>query len=184
MNVFPSRIAYVIRNFPKFSETFIAGELAELRRRGIEVRILATKTPGNQVRHSIIAEAGLDRLVVYGLENFAVVVKEFRPELIHAHFATDPTATAMALAAEFNLPFTFTAHGYDIRRDPPTDFAARAAAASALITVSQANARLIARSFDVPIERIHVIPCGVDTDLFQPPQVSVSKLDAPGARTP
>ncbi len=29
----PSRVAYLVNVFPKLSETFIAGELAELRRR-------------------------------------------------------------------------------------------------------------------------------------------------------
>jgi colanic acid/amylovoran biosynthesis glycosyltransferase len=180
--VFPSRIAYVLRNFPKYSETFIAGELAELRRRGTEIRILAAKRPVEGVRHAIIAEAGLDRLVTYGLENFPAVMEKFKPELIHAHFATEPTAIAMALGAEFKLPFTFTAHGYDIRRDPPADFAQRAAAAAALITVSQANARSIAKNFDVPIDRINVVPCGIDTDRFQPARIS--NADLPAVRTP
>ena len=33
----PRRIAYVVHDFPKLSETFIASELSELRRRGIEI---------------------------------------------------------------------------------------------------------------------------------------------------
>jgi hypothetical protein len=37
----PQRILYVLKVFPKISETFIAEELAELRRRGIELRILS-----------------------------------------------------------------------------------------------------------------------------------------------
>jgi len=30
----PRRVAYVVNRFPKLSETFITGELAEIRRRG------------------------------------------------------------------------------------------------------------------------------------------------------
>jgi glycosyltransferase involved in cell wall biosynthesis len=75
------------------------------------------------------------------------------------------------LIREFDLPFTFTAHGYDIRRKPPPDFAARAAAARAVITVSNANACYIVKAFGVAPERLQIIPCGVDTDRFRPAAV-------------
>ena len=162
----PLRIAYVIQDFPKLSETFIAGELAELRRRGIEVQILSREQPRETLRHSFIAEHRLDRLVVYGACNFSAALGEFQPDLIHAHFANNPTANARLLAAEFGVPFTFTAHGSDIYYKAPRDFADRAASAAAVITVSEANARYIATRFGVPRERIRVIPCGVDTGIF------------------
>src|SRR5262249_40831839 len=62
----------------------------------------------------------------------------------------------------------FTAHGYDIYRRPPEDFAARAAAAAAVVTVSRANARHIERVFGVPARCLTTIPCGVDTERFRP----------------
>src|SRR2546422_1291668 len=88
--------------------------------------------------------------------------------LLYAHFATEPTAAARELAAELRVPFTFTAHGYDIYRKPPADFADRAAAAAAVITVSEANARFIVKTFSVPTAQIHVIPCGVNAERFSP----------------
>ncbi len=162
------RIAYIVKHFPKLSETFIAGELAELRQRGLEVRVLSLDEPYETLRHRFIADYGLDRLTVYGAANFPLALGEFQPDLIHAHFATGPTATARALAAEIDVPFTFTAHRFDIYDKPPRDFAERAAAAAAVVTVSEANARHIATSFGVPRERIWVIPCGVDTAIFCP----------------
>src|SRR5207244_3665074 len=162
------RIAYVVNVFPKLSETFIAHEMAELRQRGVEVRILSLRQPSEQLRHGIVTEAGLGQRVVYDPREFRVALREFQPEVLHAHFATEPTAAARELASELGVPFTFTAHGYDIRRKPPPDFAERAAAARAVVTVSNANARYIARTFAVPLARIQVIPCGVDTDRFRP----------------
>src|SRR5207247_2387283 len=53
-----SRIAYVLKVFPKISETFIAEELAEVRRRGIEVRVCSLSTPRAGLRHEIVARAG------------------------------------------------------------------------------------------------------------------------------
>ena len=162
------RVAYVVNVFPKLSETFIAWELAELRRRGVEVRILSLRQPSEQLRHKIVTEAGLGERVVYDPKEFRAALREFQPEVLHAHFATEPAAAARELAAELRVPFTFTAHGYDIYRRPPADFADRAGAASAIITVSEANARYIVKTFGVPATRIHVIPCGVDADRFSP----------------
>jgi len=160
------RIAYVVNVFPKISETFIASELAELRQREVEVRIVSLRRPSDGLRHGIVEEAGLAERTSYEPEEFASAVEEFEPQIVHAHFATEPTAYARELAGRLNIPFTFTAHGYDICRRPPTDFADRAAAASAVVTVSEANARYIAEQFG-PC-RVHVIPCGVDTERFRP----------------
>ena len=164
----PRRIAYVAKYFPKFSETFIASELVELQRRGIAVRILALHEPTLSLRHDFITAAGLHRTTIYGVAHFVDALKEFQPDLIHAHFATDATEEARRLAAIFALPFTFTAHGYDIYRDPPADLSDRILEAAAVITVSRANARYMSETFKVPLERIQVVPSGIDTSRFRP----------------
>ena len=164
----PLRVAYVLRVFPKISETFVANELAEMRRRGVEVRILSLRRPAEDLRHELVARAGLDEQTVYDLREFPVTLREFRPQLLHAHFATAATAKARELAAEIGVPFTFTAHRYDLYDKAPSDFADRAAAAGAVVTVSQANLQHIVKAFGVPAAHIHVIPCGVDTERFRP----------------
>jgi glycosyltransferase involved in cell wall biosynthesis len=162
------RVAYVLSAFPKLSESFIANELAELRRRDVEVLILALARPDETLRHEVIAEAGLDERTTYERAAFAHALATFSPDLIHAHFATEPAATAAELASTIGVPYTFTAHGHDIYRRAPEDFAARAARAGAVVTVSEANARWIADRFGVPRARLHVIPSGVDTGRFTP----------------
>jgi colanic acid/amylovoran biosynthesis glycosyltransferase len=162
------RVAYVVNVFPKLSETFIAGELAELRRRGVEVRILSLRRPAEELRHGIVGRAGLAERTGYEPSEFPAVLRAFGPDLLHAHFATEPAAAARELAAGLGVPFTFTAHGYDVYRRPPADFAARAAAAAAVVTVSEANARHLAAAFGVPRGHVRVIPCGVDTGRFRP----------------
>lgn len=164
----PRRVGYVLNVFPKLSETFIAGELAELRRRGIEVRILSLRPPAADPPHDVVVRAGLMERTVYDPREFRAVLREFRPELLHAHFAKQATGAARELAAELGVPFTFTAHGYDVYRRPPADFADRAAAASAVVTVSEANARHIEKTFGVPADHIRLVPCGIDTERFRP----------------
>ena len=165
----PRRVAYVVNVFPKFSETFIAHELAEVRRRGIEVSILSLRRPiEDEPRHEIVGRAKLIEQAVYEPPLFSTTLREFQPDLIHAHFATEPTQVARELANEIGVPFTFTAHAYDIFRRPPPDFAERAAASSSLITVSEANARYIKETFGIRRERLHAIPCGIDPQQFRP----------------
>ena len=173
------RIACVVKVFPKISETFIARELAELHRRGIELRILSLQRSNEALRHDFIRRAGLDTLAFYGPRGFRSLLKEFRPQLLHAHFATEATAEARALATALQVPFTFTAHGYDIRRKPPPDFVARASEASRVVTVSTANAHYIHKVFGVPASHLRVIPCGVDTDFFQPASGDERKPEEP-----
>lgn len=164
----PRRIAYVVKRFPKLSETFIVEELREVQRRGIDVRICSLKRPVETLQHSVVETSGLLHRTTYGLEGFRSILAQFRPQLIHAHFATQPTEVARTLAKEFGIRFTFTAHGYDVYRKAPPDFAARAAAAAAVITVSRANADFIRDTFGVPREAVHVVPCGVDVARFSP----------------
>lgn len=175
----PLRIAYVVHMFPKLSETFIAHELAELRRRGVKLRVLSLLPPRETLRHEFIVEAGLDEFVSYEVEKFPDIIRGFKPDLLHAHFAAEPTAAARELSVQCKVPFTFTAHGYDIRRKPPPDFAARAAAARCVITVSEANAELISQQHGVPRKHIRVIPCGVDTERFRPARDDSSNGSAP-----
>ena len=163
-----NRVAYVVGTFPKLSETFIAGELAELRRRGIETRVLSLKRPEEEMCHDVVHASGLLERTSYDVDAFRESLDAFQPQLVHAHFATEPTAMASRIASDCAVPFTFTAHGYDVYRKPPADFGARASAAAALITVSDANRRHIATTFGVPDDRISVIPCGIDTGWFTP----------------
>ena len=162
------RVAYVLRIFPKLSETFILSELAELRGRGNDLVILSALPPREEVRHGLFDDAGLGRITVYGEDRFREALRRFRPDLIHAHFATEAAAAARDLASELGIPFTFTAHGYDIFRKPPPDWRARAEAAAATVTVSESNARFIAETYGVPGDRLQVVPPGVDVSRFRP----------------
>src|SRR5439155_25795288 len=94
------RIAYVVNIFPKVSETFIAGELAELRRRDVDVRILSLRVPQEELRHEIVTRAGLAERTVYDSQTFLEQLSTFRPQVLHAHFATQATDAARALAAQ------------------------------------------------------------------------------------
>lgn len=165
----------MLRTFPRISETFVAGEAAEVLRRGVDVRILSLDRGDAELTHEVVQRAGLAERTVYGAENFVPVLREFRPDLLHAHFATQGTAEARRLSTALGIPFTFTAHRYDIYAKAPPDLADRIDSAAAVVTVSRANVRHLTKTYGVSPHRLHVIPCGVDLDYFRP---------FPGSATP
>jgi glycosyltransferase involved in cell wall biosynthesis len=161
--------------FPKLSETFIVNEIADLVARGVRVRVLSLKKAAETIRHRVVDTLPLDRMVFYDAGTFRRALACDRPEVIHAHFATEPTRVARAIAEELRLPFTFTAHGYDVYRRPPSDLAARVAAAAAVVTVSEANAAHLVEAHGAAPDRLRVLPCGVDLEHFQPSPASTDR---------
>lgn len=57
------RVAYVLKRFPRISETFVAAELLELRRQGEDVTVFALSRPDEPFSHRFLDE--LDVPVVY-----------------------------------------------------------------------------------------------------------------------
>lgn len=108
----------------------------------------------------------------------AAMLRSTGADLVHAHFGTDG-AWIMGAARRARLPLVVTFHGYDATVDDQSlstssggallvakrDELARYAAA--IITVSTfLHDRLLDRG--VPEEKIHVIPCGIDTAAWAP----------------
>ncbi len=169
------RVAYVVNMFPKLSETFVANEIAALLARGVDCQVLSLKTPTESLRHAVVDGMRLDRMLFHDLPSFRRALADRPPDVVHAHFATEPARVAGQLAAERRVPFTFTAHGYDVYRKPPADLRERVRGADAVVTVSGANADHLVATFDAPRDRLHVLPCGVDLEVFRP---SPSRVEA------
>ncbi len=163
-----TNVAYVVNMFPKLSETFIANEIAALVRRGVTCRVLSLKAPTETLRHPVVRTLPLDEMLFFDEAAFRRSLADAPPDVVHAHFATEPTRVARAIAADLDLPYTFTAHGYDVYRRPPADLAARVQDAAAVVTVSDANAAHLVEACGADRARLHVLPCGVDLDRFVP----------------
>lgn len=46
------RVAYVLKMFPRFSETFVLSELLELERQGVDLRVLSLRRPDDGIVHA------------------------------------------------------------------------------------------------------------------------------------
>jgi glycosyltransferase involved in cell wall biosynthesis len=156
-------VAYMLQMFPTLTETFIFGEITELRRRGLPLELFAlsplkegwTCQPDAQQMAGEVTYAApllsgavlganlrwlsrrpgryfgtLGRLVAAAWRNPVHLAKSLyvffkAAELadhmtrrgighIHAHWATYPTTAALSVSGLTGIPFSFTAHAWDV----------------------------------------------------------------------
>ena len=56
LETFPLRIGYVLKRFPRLSETFVLNEILALERAGVEVEVFSLLRPPAEDRHALLAE--------------------------------------------------------------------------------------------------------------------------------
>ena len=90
--------------------------------------------------------------------------------LLHAHFSSGPAATARAVSRLTGIPFGFTAHAYDLFKEPVDyEFLKQKCRDAAFVRcISEFNRRYILENTGLDGENFHTIPCGVDTNRFSP----------------
>ena len=92
---------------------------------------------------------------------------------IHAHFLTSPTTVAMIASEVSGVPYSYTAHAFDITSQHPKhvngSITAKCQRAALGVTISRFNHRYILQQWpEVEKARLEVVYNGVDTDLFTP----------------
>ena len=112
-------------------------------------------------------------------------VRDFNPDVIHAHWATFPSTVAWMLARLLDRPFGFTAHAHDIFVNDQL-LGLKIEAAAFPVAISRYNVDWLAAHVTPRArERMTVIHCGVDLPAwpFQPEGrdpdliVAVGRLD-------
>jgi len=148
--------AYVLKRFPRLSQTFVLEELLELQRLGQEIVVLAARGPGGpSPERASLLHAPLHYLPADVPESAAApwVAEQLRStgaEHVHAHFAGWASGVAQQAAADAGIGFSFTAHATDIYRDNVDEaaLAARIEAARFVVTVTEANRQHLERLLD------------------------------------
>ena len=138
------RIGYVVKRFPRFSETFILHELLALETLGITVEVFSLLDPPEEPRHARLADlkarvtrladtqvraalpdpgdaalfAGIDATAAARLiakaDRVAQAAGARGLHHLHAHFASDAATVALLAARRAGLTFSMTAHARDI----------------------------------------------------------------------
>jgi colanic acid/amylovoran biosynthesis glycosyltransferase len=87
---------------------------------------------------------------------------------VHAHFANHPAAAAFIIHGLSDIPYSFTAHGSDLHVDRHM-LREKVEGAAFVVTISNYNKELIVKECGEHVrDKIVVIHCGVDTQVFQP----------------
>lgn len=104
---------------------------------------------------------------------FGVWAAENDVDRLHAHFLTTPTTVAMIAAEVAGIPFTATAHAFDITSEDPRamngSVALKCLAAESIVTISEYNVADILRRWpELDDIDLQVIYNGIDTTMFSP----------------
>lgn len=87
---------------------------------------------------------------------------------LHAHFANHPALAAWIVHRLTGIGYSFTAHGSDLHIDQ-TMLAQKIDEARFVVTISHYNKAFIAEHVGPNrADKVHIVHCGVDTQLFRP----------------
>ncbi|NOT25988.1 MAG: glycosyltransferase [Acidobacteria bacterium] len=197
----PTVIGYVLKRFPRLSETFILRELLELERLGVKVAVFALGRPDEPTVH---AEYSRLRAPIVYLDDVASshmpnressgrsddrsravrAARRLAPQLarcgvthVHAHFATSAGLVARELGAMLSLPYSLTAHAKDIFHESVSSSQIEMLVQDAafVVTVSDYNVRhlreVTATVGDTPIHRVYN---GIDASTYRYAPIPVS----------
>jgi colanic acid/amylovoran biosynthesis glycosyltransferase len=167
-------VAYILKTWPRLSQTFIVNEILAHERAGLAVEIHALRRPKaedaqadvGRVRapvHYVDAEGppAIDRLVAALARERASPVRH-----LHAHFGNSAAEAARLAAQRLDLPWSFTAHARDIFHESvdPAALGRRIRAASKVVTVSDFNLRHLQQAYPDCAVRFARIYNGLDLD--------------------
>jgi glycosyltransferase involved in cell wall biosynthesis len=87
---------------------------------------------------------------------------------VHAHFASHPAAAGYIIQRLAGIPYSFTAHGSDLHRDRHM-LREKVAHAAFVVPISNYNKEIIVAECGEQFrDKLRVVHCGVDTQVFQP----------------
>ena len=178
------KVGYVLKVFPRLSQTFILGELLAHQAADRPVEIFALRRPRERQRHGVlkrlhatpeyldlprekpIPEPALDASAA----RLAALAAERGVGHLHAHFgnlAAEVTRRAAHLAG---LGYSFTAHARDIFHESACaeDLRRKLVEAEVVVTVSDYNRRHLVSTFGLRGSKVARIYNGIDLERYTP----------------
>lgn len=128
------------------------------------------KTWWNVLRGNAASPKFLARALVVMLlaAHFARRMQALEIAHIHAHWATHPALGAYIIHQLTGIPYSFTAHAHDIYVERSM-LAEKIRGADFVVTISQYNRQFLRDLYgDALAEKINVVHCGIDPEVFQP----------------
>jgi len=164
-------VGYVLKVFPRLSQTFIVNELRAHERAGLRVTVFSLRRPRESDRDVVRPPLAAEVVQLEGpdAELAAQLAREARARGIthlHAHFAKLATRVAREAAAATGLPYSFTAHARDIFEESvdPKALAERIRDAAQVVTVSRFNVEHLASRYG---RRASLVYNGLPLETFE-----------------
>jgi glycosyltransferase involved in cell wall biosynthesis len=180
----PFKVCYLLKRYPRLSQTFVLNEMLALQRQGLDITVVALKPSGEEIAHERYRElkapihylsvlpsvAAEDASLSAQAERVSSVVTRLGIDHIHAHFATWAAAAASLVSERTGLPFSFTAHARDIyhRSVDAKGLGEMIRKARFVVTVSDFNRRYLEGLVSPGEGRIVRLYNGVDLKHLQP----------------
>jgi glycosyltransferase involved in cell wall biosynthesis len=108
------------------------------------------------------------RTLCHFVEAVTVVpeIRRLEVDQLHAHWAVGSATVAMVVSRFTGIPFSFTAHAYDIWRDKLL-LPEKLRAARMVVTCTDYNRRHLEDTYGIPADRFRVVYHGVDLERFR-----------------
>lgn len=91
-------------------------------------------------------------------------IEAWQPQLIHAHWATYPSTSALMLSEVLCVPYSFTAHAHDIFLEQHL-LRKKLTTAAFAVTISEFNRRFLGERIGADVQdKLHVVHCGIDIE--------------------
>jgi glycosyltransferase involved in cell wall biosynthesis len=228
-------IGYVLKRYPRLSETFILQEILGLERLGLQLYIFAIMDPHEEIVHadvqrvrapvhylrtSPLADAvhmlwsharlffraprgylsafkhvldtrqpnwnGLYLALRHFMEAGYLVelVRRYRIDHLHAHFANNPTSLARFAQLLIGVPFSFTAHAKDIYTVDPCRLADKIQYGDFTVTCTAYNRQYLNSLIErwqpaAAASKVHLIYHGIDIARFRSRRLASPTTNAP-----
>lgn len=214
-----SKVAYVLKGYPRLSETFIAQEIRQMELEGFDLEIFSMRKAREKERHPVVDEiqapvtyipeyfrdAPGDMLLLNSMVflrnplrySFAFLhackevafeqdkspLKRFfqaawlvgRKNLgrskirhIHSHFVHAPTELTLYVHFLTGLTYSISAHAKDIYTSSIRQVAERIRRSQFLMTCTGFNVNYLRKQPLVPIEKVHLVYHGINSEKFTP----------------
>jgi glycosyltransferase involved in cell wall biosynthesis len=187
------KVLYIVWEYPRLSETFVAAEIGALIDRGVDVRIISARASaaGDMARtHVAVPQQVIgvlprtrpsgralrrmsrdDDLRVTLWAPFAMgsasrgLLRAWKPDLVHAAFANHAATTARTFARTLGIPWTMMAHARDWLVDTsPGVLRAKVNDSAATFAISETTRRGIIRKTGLNDDgKISIVRASVNT---------------------
>jgi glycosyltransferase involved in cell wall biosynthesis len=91
-------------------------------------------------------------------------IEAWRPHLIHAHWATYPSTSALLLSEVLRVPYSFTAHAHDIFLEQHL-LGRKLRTVAFAVTISEFNRGFLGERIGADVrDKLRVVHCGIDIE--------------------